>query len=63
LGVLFVGKIVGYTLIVVGIADFGLSYMGVNLTYFLPAGISKFTPFVFGGLGALILNGQPKDKD
>ena len=57
------GKIIGYILIVIGIADFGLSYMGINLTYFLPEAVSKFTPFVFGGLGALILNGQPKDKD
>ena len=57
------GKIVGYILIVAGVADFGLSYMGVNLTYFLPPEISRFTPIALGGLGALILNGEPKDKD
>ena len=52
------GKIIGYILIAAGIADFGLSYMGINLTSFLPPEISKFTPLVLGGLGALILNGQ-----
>ena len=57
------GTIVGYILIVAGIADFGLSYMGINLTSFLPPEISRFTPIALGGLGALILSGQPKDKD
>ena len=57
------GIIIGYILIVAGIADFGLSYMGINLTSFLPTEISRFTPIALGGLGALILNGQSKDKD
>ena len=41
-------------------ADFGLSYAGINLTSFLPPEISKFTPIALGGLGALILSGQGK---
>ena len=57
------GIIIGYILIAAGIADFGLSYMGINLTSFLPPEISRFTPIALGGLGALILSGQPKDKD
>ena len=57
------GKIIGYILIVAGIADFGSSYMGINLTYFLPAEISKFTPLVLGGLGVLILNGQSTEEN
>ena len=57
------GTIIGYILIAAGIADFGLSYMGINLTSFLPPEISRFTPIALGGLGALILGGQPKDKD
>lgn len=54
------GKIVGYILIAAGLADFGLSYLGINLTSFLPEQISKFTPLMLGGLGALILSGQGK---
>ena len=42
--------------------DFGLSYVGINLTSFLPAEISRFTPIALGGLGALILSGQGKSK-
>ena len=57
------GTIVGYILIVAGIADFGLSYMGINLTSFLPPEISRFSPIALGGLGALILSGQTKTKD
>ena len=57
------GIIIGYILIAAGIADFGLSYMGINLTSFLPTEISRFTPIALGGLDALILSGQSKDKD
>ena len=38
--------------------------LAINLTSFLPPEISKFTPLVLGGLGALILNGQsPQEND
>jgi len=56
------GKIVGIILILLGIADFALSYMGINLTPFLPPVISKFSPIIIGGLGLLILNGQSSDS-
>ena len=56
------GTIIGYILIAAGIADFGLSYMGVNLTSFLPPEISRFTPIALGGLGTLILSGQGKSN-
>jgi hypothetical protein len=56
------GKIVGIILILLGIADFALSYMGINLTPFLPPVISKFSPIIIGGLGLLILNGQSSDN-
>jgi len=56
------GKVVGIILILLGIADFVLSYMGINLTPFLPPVISKFSPIIIGGLGLLILNGQSSDS-
>ena len=57
------GQIVGYILIVLGVADFLLgNFAQINLTYFLGP-LSTFSPFVFGGLGLLILNGsKPKNK-
>ena len=60
LHLVLMGTIVGYILIAAGLADFGLSYLGINLTSFLPEQISKFTPLMLGGLGALILSGQGK---
>ena len=56
------GKIVGIILVIAGIADFALSYMGINLTPFLPPVISKFSPIIIGGLGLLILNGQSSES-
>jgi hypothetical protein len=56
------GRIVGIILVVAGVADFVLSYMGINLTPFLPPAISKFSPIILGGLGLLILNGQSSES-
>ena len=56
------GQIVGYILIVTGVADFLLgNFAQINLTYFLGP-LSTFSPFVFGGLGLLILNGSKPKK-
>jgi|TARA_B110000211_G_C13868284_1_gene459655 hypothetical protein len=49
-------NILGIILIVFAIADFGLSFMGVNLTPFLPAEISRFSPIAFGIVGTLLMN-------
>lgn len=57
------GTIIGYILIIAGIADFGLSYLGINLTSFLPPEVSRFTPIVLGGLGAFILSVQGKSNE
>ena len=43
-------------MIIFGIADFGLSYIGTNLTPFLPNEISRFSPIAFIGVGSLLLN-------
>jgi hypothetical protein len=57
------GRIIGIILVIAGIADFGLSYIGINLTPFLPPAISKFSPMILGGLGLLILNGQSSESN
>ena len=55
-------QLVGYILIVVGVADFLLgNFAQINLTYFLGP-LSTFSPFVFGVLGLLILNGSKPKK-
>ena len=48
--------IIGYIFIVVGVADFLLgNFAQINLTYFLGP-LSTFSPYVFGGIGFVLLN-------
>ena len=49
-------QILGYIFIVLGLADLGLSWMGINLTPFLPDTIARFSPIIFGGIGVFCLN-------
>ena len=44
-------QIIGFILIIFAVADFGLSYMGINLTPFLPNQIATFSPIIIGGIG------------
>ena len=49
-------QILGYILIIIGVADFLLgNFAQINLTYFLGP-LSTFSPYVFGGVGLLIIN-------
>ena len=48
--------IIGYVFIVAGVADFLLgNFAQINLTYFLGP-LSTFSPYVFGGIGFVLLN-------
>ena len=47
--------IIGGLLVIFAFADFGSSYMGYNLTPFLPDGIARFSPIIIGGIGGLFL--------
>ena len=44
----------GWLLIVFAAADFGSSYFGYNLTFFLPDGISKYSPIIIGVIGGVL---------
>jgi len=48
-------SILGGLLIVFAIIDFGMSWTGVNLTGFLGP-VSRFTPMIFGFIGASLLS-------
>ena len=55
-------KGLGYLLIIIGVADFLLgNFAQINLTYFL-GGLSSFSPYIFGGIGALILGMKSNSK-
>jgi len=47
--------IIGGLLVIFAFADFGSSYMGYNLTPFLPDGIARFSPIIIGGIGGLFI--------
>ena len=54
-------QVVGGLFILFAIADFALSWMGINLTGFMgPA--SRFSPIVFGLIGTVLMN-YGKDDD
>ena len=49
-------RIIGGILIVFAVADFGLSWIGINLTPFLPSEIARFSPIAIGLLGTALMN-------
>ena len=53
-------QVIGTLFIVFALADFGLSYMGINLTPFFPDGLSRFSPIIFGLIGAGLLKADWK---
>ena len=53
-------QILGYILIIFAVADFGLSYVGVNLTPFLPPEVSRFSPIVIGLIGGALVSMSEK---
>ena len=48
-------QILGFLLVGFAIADFALSWAGVNLTSFM-GGASRFSPMIFGFLGATLMS-------
>ena len=48
-------QILGFLLVAFAIADFALSWAGVNLTSFM-GGASRFSPMIFGFIGAVLVN-------
>jgi len=53
-------QILGGLLLVFAVADFALSWMGINLTQFMgPA--SRFSPIIFGVIGSALMNMTKED--
>ena len=48
-------QMLGFLLVGFAIADFALSWAGVNLTSFM-GGASRFSPMIFGFLGATLMS-------
>ncbi len=54
-------QILGSLLLIFAVADFALSWMGVNLTPFMGSA-SRFSPIIFGVIGSVLLNMNKEDS-
>ena len=48
-------QIIGYIIIAFAVADFGMSYAGINLTPFLPPQMSQYSSMALGAIGYLFV--------
>ena len=53
-------QILGSLFLIFAVADFALSWMGVNLTPFMGS-VSRFSPIIFGVIGSVLLNMRKED--
>ena len=53
-------QILGSLFLIFAVADFALSWMGVNLTSFMGSA-SRFSPIIFGVIGSVLLNMRKED--
>ena len=53
-------QILGSLLLIFAVADFALSWMGINLTQFMGSA-SRFSPIILGVIGSVLLNMNKED--
>jgi hypothetical protein len=54
-------QVLGCMMLIFAVADFALSWMGINLTPFMgPA--SRFSPIIFGVIGSTLINMKKKES-
>ena len=53
-------QILGSLFLIFAVADFAMSWMGVNLTPFMGS-VSRFSPIIFGVIGSVLLNINKED--
>ena len=53
-------QILGGLFLIFAVADFALSWMGINLTPFMGSA-SRFSPIIFGVIGSVLLNMKKED--
>ena len=53
-------QILGSLFLIFAVADFAVSWMGINLTPFMGSA-SRFSPIIFGVIGSVLLNLKKED--
>ena len=59
-------QLIGALLIIIGIIDFGLSWIGIDLTsQFVGTSLSRYTPVIFGVIGGILysIGGKGGEKE
>ena len=54
-------QILGGLFLIFAVADFAVSWMGINLTPFMGSA-SRFSPIIFGVIGSVLLNMNKEDS-
>ena len=54
-------QILGSLFLIFAVADFAVSWMGINLTPFMGSA-SRFSPIIFGVIGSVLLNMKKEDS-
>ena len=53
-------QVLGSLFLIFAVADFAVSWMGINLTPFMGSA-SRFSPIIFGVIGSVLLNMNKED--
>ena len=54
-------QILGSLFVIFAVADFAVSWMGINLTPFMGSA-SRFSPIIFGIIGSVLINLEKKES-
>ena len=54
-------QILGSLFLIFAVADFAVSWMGINLTPFMGSA-SRFSPIIFGIIGSVLINLEKKES-
>ena len=54
-------QILGSLFLIFAVADFAVSWMGINLTPFMGS-VSRFSPIIFGIIGSVLINFEKEES-
>lgn len=54
-------QILGSLFLIFAVADFAVSWMGINLTPFMGSA-SRFSPIIFGIIGSVLINSEKEES-
>tara|TARA_B100001175_G_C18898701_1_gene352334 strand:+ start:23 stop:268 length:246 start_codon:yes stop_codon:yes gene_type:complete len=55
-------KTTGYVLVSFGVLDFILSFVGMDITYWLIGDLSTYSPYILGAIGYYLIDSASKEN-